>query len=64
MCSTSKDIYQEQITFTLRQFASDGSGFASKLKKVSQRRENDWLNTFKPAAKVAAPFIGMAVEAK
>ena len=53
--------YQKQTTLTPKQFQLEGAGFRNTLKKLfkgSQTASNKFL---KPAVKVAAPFIGMAV---
>ena len=63
MCPNSKCNCWKQITFDIRQFQLNGSGFKNKLKCL-KGTEKAWNKFLKPAVYVAAPFIGMAVGAK
>ena len=55
---------QKQITFTPKQLQLESSGCQNKLTKFVEGMEKAWNELSKPAVKVAAPFIGMAVGAK
>ena len=64
MCHNPKCICQKQITFSPNQYQMEGSGLKNKLKSIFRGTQTAWNKFPKPAIKVTAPFIGMAVTAK
>ena len=55
---------QKIITFTPHQYMLEGGSIRGKLQKIFLGTQTAWIKLFKPAVKVAAPFIGMAASAK
>ena len=64
LCHNPKCKCQKQITSTPKQFQLEGVSIKSKLQKIFRGTQTAWNKFLKPAVKVAAPFIGMAVSAK
>ena len=63
MCHNPKCNCQKQITFTPKQYVLEGADFKN-TKNFFKGSQSAWKNFLKPAVKVAAPFIGMALSAK
>ena len=63
-CPNRKCGCQKIITFTPHQYMLEGESTKSKLQKIFRGTQTAWNKFLKPAANVAAPFIGMAVSAK
>ena len=55
---------QKQITFTTGQFQIEGAEFKKNIQKFFKGTQTTWSKLFKPAVKVAAPFMGMSTLAK
>ena len=55
---------QKQITFTLKQFQLEGSGFNKPMKKRFKGSQSAWNKFLKTVLNITSPFIGMAVRAK
>ena len=55
---------QKRITFTAKQYMPEGNGFKNTQQKIIEGSQTAWRKFLKPALKLAAPFIGMAVGAK
>ena len=64
ICLNPKCKCQKQITFNPNQFQLEGAGFKNTMKKIFRGSQTAWNKFLKPAVKIAAPFIGMAVGAK
>ena len=64
MCHNPKCKCQKQITFTPKQFQLEVAGFKNTMKKIFKASQTAWNKFLKPAVRVAAPFIGMAVSVK
>ena len=63
-CPNPKYNRQKINTFTPHQYMLEGGSIKSKLQKIFKGTQTAWNKIFKPAVKVPAPFIGMAVSAK
>ena len=55
---------QKIIIFTPHQCMLEGGSIKSKLQKIFGGALTAWIKFLKPAVNVAAPFFGMAVNAK
>ena len=64
MCHNPTCNCEKQITFTPKQYMLERNCFLKTHKKFFKGSQTAWNNFLKPAINVAAPFIGMAVEAK
>ena len=63
-CPNAKCNCRKIITFTPHQYMLEGGSIKSKLRKIFKGTQTAWNKILKPAVTVAAPFIGMAVNAK
>ena len=63
-CLIPKKVCPKLTKFTTEQFQSEISRFESVMKKKFKRMVKIWNQVLKRAFNVAAPFVGMAVEAK
>ena len=64
MCHNPKCKGQMQITFSPDHFQLEGGSIKSRLKSIFEGTQFAWNKFLKPAVRVEAPFIGMAVSAK
>ena len=63
-CPNPKCGRQKITTFTPNQYMLEGGSIKSKLKTFFRGTQTAWNKFLKPAVKVVAQFIGMAVSAK
>ena len=64
MCHNPKFNCRTQITFTPRQFQTEGGSLKSKLQKKIKGTQTAWNDFPKPTLNIASPYKGMAVNAK
>ena len=63
-CPNPKFNCQKAITFTPHQYMLEGGSIKSQLENLFKGTQTAWNRFLKPAVNAAAPFIGMAVNAK
>ena len=64
MCHNPKCKCQKQITFTPKQFQSEGNGFKNTMKKIFKGSQTAWNKFLNSTTNTLAPVIGLAVGAK
>ena len=64
MCGSSGLKCRKQLNFSPKNYMLEGGSIRSKLKKALRGIEKAWNSFFKPALKIASPYIGMPASTK